>query len=75
MSVICKNQQGRVKLYCKGTDTAILKRLRNPSSPMVEATIQHIEEFSRNGYRTLCIAEREVQSSVYLYETLLWIIC
>ncbi|XP_073386553.1 uncharacterized protein [Physcomitrium patens] len=65
MSVICKNQQGRVKLYCKGTDTAILKRLRNPSSPMVEATIQHIEEFSRNGYRTLCIAERELRDKEF----------
>lgn len=60
MSVICKNQQGRVKLYCKGADSAILKRLRDPDSSIVDTTVQHIEEFSRNGYRTLCIAEREM---------------
>lgn len=51
---------GSVKLYCKGADSAILKRLRDPDSSMVDATVQHIEEFSRNGYRTFCIAEREV---------------
>jgi len=63
---------GSVKLYCKGADSAILKRLKDPDSSIVDATVQHIEEFSRNGYRTLCIAEREVWFS---YGALPWFIC
>lgn len=54
----------RIKLYCKGADSAILKRLKNSKSPTVEATIQHVEDFSRSGYRTLCIAEREVYEKI-----------
>ena len=54
----------RIKLYCKGADSAILKRLKHLKSPTVEATIQHVEDFSRSGYRTLCIAEREVYEKI-----------
>lgn len=50
----------RIKLHCKGADSIILKRLKDSKAHMVQTTLQHLEEIARAGYRTLCIAEREV---------------
>jgi magnesium-transporting ATPase (P-type) len=68
-----QRELGRLKLYCKGADSVILRRLRDPDSSVVDATVLHIEEFSRNGYRTLCIAEREVCIKRGSYGTLAYL--
>jgi magnesium-transporting ATPase (P-type) len=50
----------RIKLYCKGADTVICKRLANSQAALAEISQQQLEEFAKCGFRTLCMAEREV---------------
>lgn len=50
----------RIRMYCKGADTVIMKRLAKDQTTVAEASLRHLEIFARAGHRTLCIAEREV---------------
>jgi phospholipid-transporting ATPase len=59
MSTIFRCPDGKVRIYCKGADTVILERL-HPDNPIVEATLQHLEEYASDGLRTLCLAMREI---------------
>jgi P-type E1-E2 ATPase len=60
MSIICQEHKGRIKLYCKGADSIIFKRLANSQDALAEISQQHLEEFAKCGFRTLCMAEREL---------------
>ena len=59
MSTIFRCPDGKVRCYCKGADTVILERL-GKENPIVEATLQHLEEYATEGLRTLCLAMREI---------------
>lgn len=59
MSTIFRCPDGKIRVYCKGADTVILERLHQ-DNPIVEATLQHLEEYASEGLRTLCLAMREV---------------
>lgn len=59
MSTIFRCPDGKIRIYTKGADTVILERL-NPDNPIVEATLQHLEEYASDGLRTLCLAMREI---------------
>ena len=59
MSAIFRCPDGKVRCYCKGADTVILERL-GKDNPIVEATLQHLEEYASEGLRTLCLAMREI---------------
>lgn len=59
MSAIFRCPDGKVRCYCKGADTVILERL-GKSNPIVEPTLQHLEEYATEGLRTLCLAMREI---------------
>lgn len=59
MSTIYRCPDGKVRCYCKGADTVILERL-GKDNPIVEATLQHLEEYATEGLRTLCLAVREI---------------
>jgi phospholipid-transporting ATPase len=59
MSTIFRCPDGRIRVYVKGADTVILERL-HPDNPMVESTLQHLEEYASDGLRTLCLAMREI---------------
>lgn len=59
MSTIFRCPDGKIRIYTKGADTVILERL-HPDNPMVEATLQHLEDYASDGLRTLCLAMREV---------------
>jgi len=59
MSTIFRCPDGKVRCYCKGADTVILERL-GQENPIVEATLQHLEEYATEGLRTLCLAMREI---------------
>ncbi|KAL3683459.1 hypothetical protein R1sor_001481 [Riccia sorocarpa] len=65
MSIICRDSRGRIKLYCKGAESAILKRLGRDQDEMIESTLKQLEEFARYGFRTLCMAERELSNAEY----------
>lgn len=65
MSIICKSSDGRIKLYCKGADSVILKRLAKDQGGIAEVSVKHMEEFAHAGFRTLCIAEREIDEAEF----------
>lgn len=64
MSTIFRCPDGKIRIYTKGADTVILERL-NPDNPIVEATLQHLEEYASEGLRTLCLAMREIPEEEY----------
>lgn len=59
MSTIFRCPDGKIRLYCKGADTVILERLGG-NNPIVDVTLQHLEEYASEGLRTLCLAYREI---------------
>lgn len=59
MSTIFRCPDGKVRVYCKGADTVIMERLAK-DNPMVDITLQHLEDYATEGLRTLCLAMREV---------------
>lgn len=59
MSTIFRCPDGKVRCYCKGADTVILERL-GKDNPIVETTLQHLEEYATEGLRTLCLAMRDI---------------
>ena len=59
MSTIFRCPDGKVRIYCKGADTVILERL-GADQPIVDVTLQHLEDYATEGLRTLCLAMREV---------------
>ena len=67
MSVLVRNPQGRVILYCKGADSVIYERLAEDCDPELKAkTAKDMEVFANGGLRTLCIAWRVVEEEEYL---------
>jgi len=57
MSVIIRDNN-QYKIYCKGADSAILKRLAAQEQPFLQSVSQRIDEFSKQGLRTLCMGYR-----------------
>ena len=64
MSTIFRCPDGKVRCYCKGADTVILERLHQ-NNPIVEATLQHLEDYASEGLRTLCLAMREIPEAEF----------
>ncbi|KAL7979542.1 hypothetical protein Chor_004700 [Crotalus horridus] len=62
MSVLVKMPDGRIYLFCKGADSSIF-----PWVPQAEAqkTKVHVEQNALDGYRTLCVAYKEIPPAVY----------
>ncbi|XP_063169734.1 phospholipid-transporting ATPase IG isoform X2 [Candoia aspera] len=62
MSVLVKMPDGRIYLFCKGADSSIFPRV-----PEAEAqkTRIHVERNAVDGYRTLCVAYKEIPSTTY----------
>ena len=67
MTVIVRAPDGTIKLYSKGADTMIIERLgtRVDQTRYHGTTLQHLEEFAKQGLRTLCLAMRELAESEY----------
>ena len=59
MSTIFRCPDGKIRCYCKGADTVILERL-GKDNPVIESTLQHLEDYATEGLRTLCLAMREI---------------
>ncbi|KAJ3098718.1 hypothetical protein HDU97_003777 [Phlyctochytrium planicorne] len=71
MSIIYEFPDGRIMLLCKGADSVILERLRDPAVlseqeiDVIERTIDHLAEFASEGLRTLLYASRELSAEEY----------
>ncbi|XP_039110549.1 phospholipid-transporting ATPase IB-like isoform X1 [Hyaena hyaena] len=64
MSIIVRTPTGKLRLYCKGADTVIYKRLSDDSL-FVKETLAHLECFAKEGLRTLCIAYTDLTEKEY----------
>eukprot|EP00898_Chlorokybus_atmophyticus_P004017 jgi/Chlat1/4616/Chrsp293S00813 len=65
MSIVLREEDtGRIRLYCKGADTVIYARLA-PGQAAAAPTAEHLSGFARTGYRTLCIAMKELSEEDY----------
>lgn len=66
MTCIIKNGQGQIILYSKGADNVIFQRLALATSDiMLKKTALHLEDFAKEGLRTLCIAQRELDPTFF----------
>lgn len=67
MSVVVRNPQGQIVLYCKGADSVIYQRLTEDHDPELKAkTSRDMEAFANGGLRTLCIAYRILDEDEYI---------
>ena len=66
MSAIIRMPDGRIVLFCKGADSIIYSRLRKGEQQQLrKETADHLEMFAREGLRTLCIAQKELDEAEY----------
>ncbi|KAB1212724.1 putative phospholipid-transporting ATPase 9 [Morella rubra] len=65
MSVIVRNEDGKLLLLCKGADSVMLERLAKSGREFEEKTKEHINEYADAGLRTLVLAYRELNEDEY----------
>uniref|UniRef100_A0A8C2GQG7 Phospholipid-transporting ATPase n=1 Tax=Cyprinus carpio TaxID=7962 RepID=A0A8C2GQG7_CYPCA len=58
MSVIVRNPEGRIRLYCKGADTVLFERLHSCNHELMNVTSDHLNV--SDGLRTLAVAYRDL---------------
>ena len=67
MSVIVRNPEGKLVLYCKGADSVVYARLSKHQDPELKAATQkNMEDFANGGLRTLCVAYKYLSDEEYL---------
>ncbi|XP_015238140.1 PREDICTED: phospholipid-transporting ATPase IC-like isoform X1 [Cyprinodon variegatus] len=64
MSVLVREPEGGIKLYCKGADIVILERLAK-NCPNQESTEKALELFAEACLRTLCVAVRSIPEALW----------
>lgn len=65
MSVIIRNEEGKLLLLCKGADSIMFERLANNGREFEDKTREHVNEYADAGLRTLILAYREVSAEEY----------
>jgi phospholipid-translocating P-type ATPase (flippase) len=64
MSVIVRDGENHLKLITKGADTVIFERCEDFASPR-KVTMEHVNQFAIEGFRTLLYAERSIDLAFY----------
>uniref|UniRef100_A0A7N6B1F1 Phospholipid-transporting ATPase n=1 Tax=Anabas testudineus TaxID=64144 RepID=A0A7N6B1F1_ANATE len=64
MSVIVRNPEGKLSLYCKGADTIIYERLHQSCSKLMDVTTEHLN-FAGEGLRTLVLAYKDLEEEYF----------
>ncbi|KAL1298325.1 hypothetical protein HN51_042696 [Arachis hypogaea] len=65
MSVIVRDEEGNIILFCKGADSIIFDRLSENGKMYLEATTRHLNEYGENGLRTLALAYKRLNEQEY----------
>ncbi|KYQ94389.1 transmembrane protein [Tieghemostelium lacteum] len=68
MSILVKDPQSqKILLYSKGADSVMMERLsqQEKSGALLQKTIEHISEYSKEGLRTLLLCRKEIPLQVY----------
>ncbi|XP_063811477.1 phospholipid-transporting ATPase IK-like [Pseudophryne corroboree] len=63
MSILVRDEEGKIKLYTKGADSVILRRL-HPSCE-TDFLMNALDEFTEETLRTLCLAYKELEEHDY----------
>ena len=65
-TVIVKNPEGKIILYCKGADSIIEQRLsKNSNSQILSQSKYYVDKFSAQGLRTLFVAMKVISNKEY----------
>jgi phospholipid-translocating ATPase len=65
-AIIRMPDTNKIFLFCKGADSVIYSRLLpREQAQLRKETADHLEMFAREGLRTLCIAEKELDEETY----------
>ncbi|XP_053328635.1 phospholipid-transporting ATPase IG isoform X1 [Spea bombifrons] len=62
MSVLVKSHTGKIFLFCKGADSSMFPRV---ALEEIERIKVHVEQNALDGYRTLCVAFKELSQDEY----------
>uniref|UniRef100_A0A671M2U6 Phospholipid-transporting ATPase n=1 Tax=Sinocyclocheilus anshuiensis TaxID=1608454 RepID=A0A671M2U6_9TELE len=62
MSVIVQTKSGETLLFCKGADSSIFPRVKPEE---VDRIRMHVERNATEGYRTLCVAYKQLSAEEY----------
>ncbi|XP_052175806.1 putative phospholipid-transporting ATPase 9 isoform X4 [Diospyros lotus] len=65
MSVIIRDDEGKILLLCKGADSVMFERLAKNGREFEEQTKEHIQEYAATGLRTLVLAYRELDEDEF----------
>jgi phospholipid-transporting ATPase len=65
MSVIVKSPEDKILIMTKGADSHIIPRLAPGQDKLIEATNNFLQDYSKDGLRTLRLAQREVPHDEY----------
>ncbi|XP_042020590.1 putative phospholipid-transporting ATPase 9 [Salvia splendens] len=65
MSVIVRNEEGKLLLFCKGADSVMFERLAENGREYEKETREHVNEYADTGLRTLILAYRELSEEEY----------
>ncbi|XP_015997328.2 phospholipid-transporting ATPase ID isoform X2 [Rousettus aegyptiacus] len=65
MSVIVRNPEGKIRLYCKGADTILLDRIQHSTQELLNTTTDHLNEYAGEGLRTLVLAYKDLGEEDY----------
>ncbi|KAL1829296.1 hypothetical protein ACET3Z_007708 [Daucus carota] len=65
MSVIVRDENGKIFLLCKGADSIIFDRLSKSGRIFEEATMKHLNEYGEAGLRTLALAYKKLEEAEY----------
>ncbi|CAN7098233.1 unnamed protein product [Brassica rapa subsp. narinosa] len=66
MSVIVRDEDGKLLLLSKGADNVMFERLAKDGGKFEEKTREHVNEYADAGLRTLILAYREVDEDEYV---------
>lgn len=64
MSIILRDPEGKIKLYCKGADTMIYERL-HPNNPIKDSTDEDLKVFADETLRTLCLSYKDISEGEF----------
>nr|XP_033779615.1 phospholipid-transporting ATPase ID isoform X2 [Geotrypetes seraphini] len=65
MSVIVRDPEGKIRLYCKGADTILFERLHASNYELMIATTEHLNEYAGDGLRTLVLAYKDLEEEYF----------
>ncbi len=65
MTIIVRDEEGRILAMCKGADSIIATRLQQSSMPILTKTLNFLDSYAKEGLRTLLVAYKEIPEDVY----------